>query len=56
MEKRDGSVNEERVFDFGEEKANEGIRCLIEEGTSNEVEKLRAVSDKYLERNRGKPE
>jgi len=31
VEKRDGSVNEERIFICGGEESDDAIRCLIED-------------------------
>lgn len=60
MKKRNGGVNKERVsgwrFGAGGEETDERVRCLVEEGTGDDVEKLGAVGENYLERNRGKPE
>lgn len=49
MEKRDGGVNEERVSGFGEEESDEGVSGLVEEGTGEDIEKVGAVVEEYVE-------
>lgn len=58
MKKGNGGVNKERVRwrGFVGEETDERVRSLVEEGTGDDVEKLGAVCDKYLERNGDKPE
>lgn len=57
MEKRDGGVNEESVFVFmwGEE-SDEAVRCLIEETTRDNREKLPTFVEENLETKGSEPE
>jgi len=51
VEKRDGGVNEERIFICGEEESDEAIRRLIEDWTSDDGEKLPALIQQNLKTN-----
>lgn len=57
MEKRDGGVNEESVFVFmwGEE-SDEAVRCLVEDRTRDDREKLPALVQQNLETKGSEPE
>lgn len=56
VEKRDRGVNEERVFMGGEEESDEAVRCLIEETTRDNREKLPTFVEENLETKGSEPE
>lgn len=51
VEKRDGSVNEERIFICGGEESDDAIRCLIEDWTCYDGEKLPPLIQQNLKTN-----